>query len=515
MSTTTDPSPAEHYQQLKQQPLCHPGVFAREEFDFAYELPPHLAELYHSVFQAFDDAYPLAPKNIVRLQPREHAKSESGSHVIPSWLALRNPNIRILIMMETEDQAKGKLRECSETIERLGPKYCIEVVENNKTELTLKRTQNWDVPTIKAAGFNTGVTGGHYDFIDFDDLISWESQRTEQRREKTWEQFQDYLNLGSEGETVNLVLGTRKHPDDLYQRLIDGPAWDTRVEKAISDWSIVEDGAYSLITDTGDCYAATDIASIPSDETVVQIDPHRDVDVLWPDRWPLDKLLLDMVSGFGSEQGTLVWQRENQNDATALQGQILSADMLAYVDDLPRPATPAHYVWYAGVDPAVEDDPEKAASDDTDYWALALIAYDRAPDQAYLWDVRRTRGVTMDEGLSWVVRRLDRSPATVASCLVESQQAQRWLVQSGKDRGLPMRTSPSSGSKEERIIAMSSRFESGKVQLVAGDTPQRWESFESEWAGFPSGNHDDRLDATEIALRNLSSGHREEVPTTW
>ncbi|WP_330633707.1 phage terminase large subunit family protein [Halocatena halophila] len=506
MSATGAPDPHEHYQQLKQQPLCHPGIFAREEFDFQYELPPHLGEIYHSVFQAFDDNYSLAPKNIVRLQPREHAKSESGSHIIPSWLALRNPNARILIMMETEGQAKGKLRECSDTIERLGPKYGAEIVENNKTELTLERDANWDVPTIKAAGFNTGVTGGHYDLIVFDDLISWESQRTEQRREKTWEQFQDYLNLGSEGETIFLVLGTRKHPNDLYQRLIDGPAWDTRVERAISDWSIVEEGAYTLVTDANNRYGAGEIGTIPEEETVVKVDPHRDVGVLWKDRWPLDKLLLDMVSGFGSEQGTLVWQRENQNDASALQGQILSADMLYYVDELPNQRS--YYSWYAGVDPAIEDDPEKAATNDTDYWAAAVLAHDRKRETTYVTDLHRRRGLTIDQGIQWLSNVL---PGDVRSGLVENVQAQRWLVQSAKDEGLPLEGSPSSGTKEDRIIAMSGRFESGKVKLVVGNTPQKWESFESEWAGFPSGNHDDRLDAIEIGLRNLSMNGQPQI----
>lgn len=503
----------EQYQRLKSDPLCHPGVFARECLDHSFEIPSHLREIYHSVFQATDDRYPNAPKNLGRLMPREHGKSEVGSVIVPTWAALRNPNTRILIMMETEGQAKGKLRECRDHIERLAPQFGRTIQESNKTELTLERDQAHDVPTIKAAGFETGITGGHFDILSFDDIISWESQRTEARREKKWQMFQDYQNLGSRGDSVFLVLGTRKHPRDLYSHLIEGIGWDTVVRRAISDWSIIEEGEFTVTTDLENRYTGDSIQGIDGErETVVDVQPHRDVDVLWPERWPLSALISDLISGYGREQGTLVWRRENQNDAEALQGQILSGDMLTFVDRLPK--RKRDYSWYAGLDPAVEDDPEKAAQNDTDYWGLAIVAYDRSDDVAYIPDIFRRRGMSLAKGISWVRDSLNSYP-NVSKCIVESQQAQRWFVQEGKDAGLTLESTTSSGSKEERIISMSARFESDKVQIV-GDaaSSSKWESFVDEWASFPTGDHDDRLDACEIALRAIEDMPA-EIPSTW
>ena len=101
-------------------PLSHPLPFSMGAMEFPLPPPPHLVEIYASVFQALAGD-PSQPKTLMRLMPREHGKSEGVSHVIPSWAALNDPNIRILIMSETAQQAEGKLAECSETIGRLAP----------------------------------------------------------------------------------------------------------------------------------------------------------------------------------------------------------------------------------------------------------------------------------------------------------------------------------------------------------------------------------------------------------
>ena len=510
-------------QLAREDPLASPLVASVACFEYDQAPPAHVREIYGDVRRALSDRYPRAPKNLVKLMPREHAKSEAGTVVIPTWKALDDPNVRILIMSETETQAAGKLEECAEHIERLAPQFGRKLTRNSHTELTLEREATWDQPTIKAAGFETGITGGHYDLLVFDDLVSYDTQRTNGMREKAWEKFQDYLNLGSEGESVFLVLGTRKHPDDLYSQLIAGPAWKTTVRRAIQDWSLVENNEYEVVTAAGKRYKADQIGEIDGEtETIVDVDPFREVDVLWPDRWPLESLLLDMISGFGSEQGSLVWKRENQNDAAALQGQILTADMLHFSATKP---VDKKLEWYAGLDPAVEDDPQRAAENDTDYWGLAIIAHDPAADTTYVIDVHRRRGMSMAEGLAWVQGHLADYPG-IDRCLVEDAQAQRWFVQTGKDRGLDLKGTKSTGKKEDRIISMSARFESGKVQLFAPDASStgpadavadtsRWGPFLSEWANFPTGQHDDQLDAVEVSLRNLKRRNTSSGSSAW
>lgn len=504
------------------KPLAHPGTASITLFDFDTTPPEHLRDIYGSVYRAMHpETYPNAPKKLGFILPREHGKSEAGSHVIPTWAALRDPNIRVLLMSETLGQAKNKLNECRNTINKLGPRFGRKIKTDNSRELTLERDANHDVATITAAGFDSGVTGGHFDVIVFDDLVSWKTQRTEARREKSKKQFQEHLNLKSGDNTVFLVLGTRKHPEDLYQFLIDSPAWHVRVEQAISDWSVVENREFDIVTNLGNRYDSLGDIS-PREETVTGIEPHRDVDVLWPDRHPLDALILDMLSATAEGVGSPVWRRENQNDARALMGQILDESMFQFtpIEELTRHATSSdgtpqesikdRLVWYAGIDLAVEADAEKAAMNDTDYYAIAILGHDRIEDLTYLWDIHRRRGMTLSESVTWAKAILD--DYDISTVLAESNQAQRWFVQTAEDAGLSVEETTSTGKKEDRILSMSTRIENGKVRLVEADElEEKWLSFASEWSEFPTGAHDDRLDATEIALRGLEE---DETPYT-
>lgn len=527
MSATTSSTSAARFDQLsdddlrelkrlvREAPLSHPLPASIRCFDFDLPPPPHIREIYGAVFRGLSDDYPEAPRHLARLMPREHAKTEAGTVVVPTWAALRNPDIRVLVMSINADKAADKLSEISDYMEDLAPKFGREIVKNNEKQLTLDREATHEEPTIQAAGFKTGVTGGHYDLLIFDDIVTYETQRTDHRRTKAWQKFQDFLNLDSkQGNPVFLVLGTRKHREDLYSQLINSIGWDSRVERAISDWSLIENGEYSLKTrnqDTGEerWYQATDTNQIdPRQETVVAVDADRDVDVLWPEWAPIEDLIKDMVVGFGADEGTIVWQRENQNDPGAMEGQILSEDMLTWVtrDQLPD----SGFRLYAGVDLAVEDDPEKAARNDTDYWALTTLLVQPRKDLATVVGLSRKRGMKLKRGLTWIQNQLAQVQREfgrgVGRVLVESNQAQRWSVQTAADMGLDFESTTSSGQKEDRIIDMSSLFESGRVRLWEGAVDD-WSSFvQREWCGFPTARHDDRLDSMDIALRNLDYG---------
>jgi len=504
-------APKQRMQKLvRKKPLCHPGVFAMRFRDYEYSPPEHLRKIYG---QVFDGLHRGGIKHLCHLKPREHGKSEAGTVDVAAWRALSDPASRTLIMSEGSKLAEKKLDQVRTIIEGVGPRYGVGIEDNNNLMIKLANDANHGEATVEAAGFGSSVTGGHFDVIIFDDLVDWPSQRTEARREKIWSQFQNYLNLGSEGETVYLVLGTRKHPDDLYSNLMASGSWYVDVDKAIQDWSIVEEQAYDLVLrnpETGEerTIRASDAHTIGDDEAIVRAEPHRHVETLWPERWPVGKLLVDMHSGFGEDQGNLVWRRENQNDAQALQGQVLMESMLHFSEDEDveeQPPLEELQIIY-GLDPAIEDDPEKAATKDTDFWGLAKLGHDNRLDTTFVLNVWRERGLSMRRGMSWARHKIDGRPNAF---MVEDAQAQRWFVQEMKDLGLNVRGSKSKGSKEDRIIQMSARVESGRV-VFAGSAEDwsgpsaRVPKFINEWASFPSGSHDDRLDAIEIGLRGVS-----------
>jgi len=518
----------------REDPLAHPLAWQLRHNPHDHKPPEHLRNIHGDVFRAMSPRYPNAPKQIAKIYPRDHAKTQTGAADVPAWIICRNPSARVLLMSETLGQAKdiksqleGVLGiEDGEVVPGSPAEYYdLSVEKQTQKKLKLQRRESHREPTVQAAGFNTGVTGGHFDTVVYDDIVSWKTQRTQARRDKAWQQFSDYSqNLGTGGQSVHLVLGTRKHPDDLYSRMIDSMGWDVDVRKAISDWSIVENREFTLVTASGGEYDGSELGEIDAEtETVTAVRPHRRVPVLWPDRYPLEALLGKYVKAMGGEgEGSLIWKRENQNDAEALMGQVLGEDMLHYVDELPggRPRQNSRLRFVAGVDLGIEDDPQKAAANDSDYWAVCVGAVDPDSDVVYVVDVWRRRGMTLQKGIKWVQAKLrEYGPRRV---MVESNQAQRWFVQTAKEEGLDFTKSSSSGSKEDRILSMSSRFESGKVKLydptrnpVTGQTEasDKWSGFINEWAAFPTGAHDDRVDSAEIMLRavgveNVSTSSR-------
>lgn len=508
----------------EEEPTAHPLAWQLRFAPHEYKPPEHLRDIHGDVFRAMSRRHPNAPTKIAKIYPRDHGKSQTGAADIPAWVVCHNPNNRVLLMSETADQAKDLKRQAEAVLgvesgevtpgsaaDVLG----LEVSQHTQKKLTLKRPAAHREPTITAAGFDTGVTGGHFDVLVYDDVVSWKSQRTEARRRKSWQQFSDYSqNLGTEGDSVHLVLGTRKHPDDLYSKLESSVGWSVTTLKAIQDWSVVENREFVVVTTDGERIDGSSLGDIdPTKQTVSTVEPKRDVEVLWPDRYPLSVMLKRYVGAMGADgEGTLIWKRENQNDPEALMGQVLGEDMLHFADELPggRPIDNRRLRFLAGVDIGLEADPERAAANDTDYWAVALGGKDPDSGTVYLVDVHRRRGMSLQKGISWVQAKLsDYRPSRV---MVEANQAQRWFVQTAKDEGLRFSQTTSKGSKEDRIISMSSRFESGRVKLWDPEThpvtgraqrSDKWAGFINEWAAFPTGEHDDRLDAVEIMLRAL------------
>lgn len=194
-------------------------------------------------------------------------------------------------------------------------------------------------------------------------------------------------------------------------------------------------------------------------------------------------------------------EQEVEGQFVEVGSGLLNREMLSFVDleDLPE----HELSWYVGVDIGVESDARKAQDNDTDYWAAAAIAHDSMSNTAYLVDVTRRRGLSLQQGVGWLADILEGLPTT--RVVAEANQAQRWFVQSATEAGLNVDPVTNTTNKEDRIIQLSVPFENEKVKIV--DRPEvDWSDFVSEWVAFPNGRHDDQLDAVEMALSQISLG---------
>jgi len=502
----------------ERDPLAHPAVASIRLFEFSTPPGDHLLEVYTSLWRATDGDFPHAPTRVARLMPRGHAKTEGVAVVYPTWAILSHPDIRVAVLSKTKGLAGRRTEKIVNAIERWADEFGIEIADQSKQELTTAAGQRHKEPTISPWGLESNLTGNHFDVIIYDDIADWKNQRTEKQRQNVRNYFRDYVdNLPSNDSVlpqgpVQAVIGTRKHLDDIYATdILDSETWDTEVYRAIhpDDWGVIEARDWSIVGSDGRSYDR--IADLPADVQIANngVRPNSDVRVLWPDLKPAEAICYDIVDG---DDSTAVWRRENQQDPEALSGQVFTSEMLTYTDELPtdEDGDPKPLMWVGGLDLALVDDPQKAAEGETDYFALAIIGVDGDTQRAYLDHLARKRGMSVEQAVGWVQDhvsgRATNSPGYTLSELYVEQNAGRGVGQRLRDSTpVPARNVSSSGSKEERIHNLAADFESNELRIVGDPTAEPWQTFETaEWLPFPTGAHDDMLDAVELAMRAVS-----------
>lgn len=189
-------------------------------------------------------------------------------------------------------------------------------------------------------------------------------------------------------------------------------------------------------------------------------------------------------------------------------GTLLTLDML---DKVPAQTLEdrRQWKWHVAVDIGVTTDKKKARENNTDYWACAIVAENPVKPKAYVVDIVRERGQTPAQAANWIKGAM--SPIPTQNVYYEAVQAQQWLEGELKEVGLNPIAVTHDRPKEERIMFLSVPFDNGNVKLIDWEDTENnvdWSDFRTEWAGFPNSDHDDQLDALEMALRNVDFGGR-------
>jgi hypothetical protein len=160
------------------------------------------------------------------LVARGHGKSLMMSVYI-TWLAVNNPNIRILLISETDRKAQMFLSKIKAILQHSSviKEYYGDLVGEKWTDhaITLKtRTEIFAEPTILATGAGSStVVGTHVNVICCDDLVGFDAARSDIQRDRLLDWYRTSLMpCGLAGVKI-IICGTRYHYIDLYQHHID------------------------------------------------------------------------------------------------------------------------------------------------------------------------------------------------------------------------------------------------------------------------------------------------------
>lgn len=385
------------------------------------------------------------------LLPRDHQKSHCVA-VRVAWEITRNPDVTVLYVSATADLAEKQLTAIKNILtSRTYRKYWPQMVNEDEAKRALWNVAEISVDhpkrieegvrdaTVKAAGLTTNVTGFHANIIVFDDIVVPANAYTEDGRDKV---AQAYSQLASVATTSSKswVVGTRYHPQDVYQTLA----------------SMTEDvyNIEGVLIDSANVYE------------VFERQVETEGEFLWPKQTRSDGKV------FGFDASELARKRAQYLDRTQFYAQYynnpnnpedarIDRTKFQYYDR--KHITRNNGTWffrsqplavYAAIDFAF------SLSKKSDYTALVVVGV--TPDGViYILDVERFKSNKISEyfqyikesHVKWSFRKL-RAEVTVAqAAIVEELKVQ--IRQDGLalsiDEFRPNRTQ---GSKEERIAAV-------------------------------------------------------------
>jgi len=168
----------------------------------------------------------LTTQHGLLLCPRGTGKSKIAQGYV-AWLALHNPDMRIIIVSDSDGKATLFLNTIKNVLEYspVIKEYYGDVRGETWTEhaITIKGREFIQTePTVMSVGSGSGrVTGLHCDVLLLDDIESFDSARSQVKRDRLQDWYKTTLApvLMSDGATM--VCATRYHPADIYQMLID------------------------------------------------------------------------------------------------------------------------------------------------------------------------------------------------------------------------------------------------------------------------------------------------------
>jgi phage terminase large subunit-like protein len=427
-------------------------------------------------------------EKLLLLAPRDHGKSYL-SILYTVWRLCTDRNAKILFVSATSGQAEKRLRLVKTYLESEAviadwasgdlPPFRTPATKWINTQIYLNRDVESIDPSLEAVGAGGAVTGGHFDVLVLDDVDDDKTTYTAGVRRKTREWLSGTIQPVLTRGGVMLVVGTRKHADDIYAHMIKDPTFNLIHDRAI----IKMPDSYQFVHE-----------------------------VLWSQHRPIEYLLKERAT-VGSRLFTREFQNEVQDaddamfktdwiDAALMRGRTLGLREMPPADKLR-----VVQAW----DLALVTDPSKAEKNDSDFTVGICWASDEAGHR-YLLDFARFRGVSPHELYRRIELFYERWRQYVTIVAVEKNNFGQLHTLSLKQRSdLPLRehqtTARSKASALTGVPRLTVLFENDKITLPARDKDDRdaLEPLITELQGYGVEAHDDTVLALSIAEATLQA----------
>jgi predicted phage terminase large subunit-like protein len=411
-------------------------------------------------------------RRVARAAPRYHAKSVTFSFCFPLWRIFDSKDSRGIIISETTPFAQQWLRDIKteiETNQLLYADYRIKPGKKWEERHIICERPDGSTFELMAKGKGTQVRGFHPDWVICDDLENDEEVRSDDQRAKNLDWFNKALiNTLDEEEARLIYIGTILHPLSLLSDVMGREAWDCKTYKAIQP-----DGS-----------------------------------ALWPEKWPLDKL-----EARRKEIGDLAFSSEFMNEPIISENPVFEKKWFKTYDR-------------AGAFFDAEDrktlyrvtacDPAIGLKETNDCTAIVTLAasLDKNP-KIFCTDARQGH---------WTVRDTLTQLSTVTTeqrqrhTILETTAFQEALAYSIREEEAIRKTSyglievKPDKDKVRRAHAITPMVQYGDVYFDLTQPGQQ--KLLEQLILFPTGDHDDLVDAFVYAMQHLRDWNKPKATTT-
>ena len=432
--------------------------------------PSFISGAHHKrMAEAFERVANGQCKRLIINMPPRHTKSEFASYLLPAWFLGRFPGKKVIQTSHTAELAVGFGRKVRNLVDTEGYK---DIFPDLNLSSDSKAAGRWNTSKggdYFAIGVGGAVTGKGADLLIIDDPHSEQEAAMAAVNPEVYDKVYEWYTSGPRqrlqpGGAIVIVM-TRWAQRDLTGQVLKSDA-----QRGGEGWEVIE---FPAILPSGN--------------------------PLWPQFWSLEEL-----SALKEELPNSKWQEQYQQNPVGNESAIVKRDWWRWWEEDKPPE--CEYVLQSW-DTAFEKTQRADYSAGTT-WGVFTHHKDNSKNIILLNTYRKR--VEFPDLKRDVLREYnDYEPDTI---IIEKKASGAPLIYDLRAMGIPVQDyTPSKGQdKIARLNSVSDIIASGRVWV-----PQtRWaEELVDEIAAFPSGEHDDLVDATTLALMRFRSGGFIRLPS--
>ena len=458
---------------LDEQEILAEREEARGSFmAFVKKVWPHFIEGSHHkrMAKAFERVARGECKRLIINMPPRHTKSEFASYLLPAWFLGNFPHKKIIQASNTGELAVGFGRKVRNLVDQ---DIYTEIFPGVGLQQDSKAAGRWNTNKggdYFAIGVGGTVTGKGADVLIIDDPHSEQEAAMAASNPDIYDKVFEWYTSGPRqrlqpGGAIVIVM-TR-----WAQRDLTGQVVKSATQRSGEEWEVIE---FPAILPSGN--------------------------PLWPQFWSKEEL-----EALREELPNAKWQAQYQQNPVGNESAIIKRDWWKWWE---KDDPPVCEFILQSWDTAFEKNQRADYSAGTT-WGIFSCEEDNFAPNIILLNTYKKR-VEFPELKRDVLREYNEYDPD--SLIVEKKASGAPLIYDLRAMGIPVQEfTPGKGQdKIARLNSVSDIIASGKVWVPR----TRWaEELVDEVAAFPSGEHDDLVDATTLALMRFRQGGFLRLPT--